>query len=75
MEVSPAPTVCWFVLILLGKEIRYFENLLIVIKIPRIQEILIELDSQNIWEGIKKKREESFIFVPMIIKVHFFMYQ
>ena len=42
---------------------------------PRIQEISIELDSQNIWEGIKKKREESFIFVPMIIKVHFFMYQ
>ena len=39
---------------------------------PRIQEISIELDSQNIWEGIKKKREESFIFVPMIIKVHFF---
>ena len=42
---------------------------------PRIQEISIELDSQNIWEGIKKKREESFTFVPMIIKVHFFMYQ
>ena len=41
---------------------------------PRIQEISIELDSQNIWEGIKKKfyfcaydNKGAFFYVPIAI--------
>lgn len=42
---------------------------------PRIQEISIELDSQNIWEGIKKKfyfcaydNKGAFFYVPIAIR-------
>lgn len=43
-----------------------------VIKIPRIQEISIELDSQNIWEGIKKKKGREFYFCAYDNKSAFF---
>lgn len=39
---------------------------------PRIQEISIELDSQNIWEGIKKKKGREFYFCAYDNKSAFF---